>query len=274
MRAPFWFLAIIAGLTSSPVMAGETVLLHAAGSLREALTEVATAFSALSADAVQLKFGASGLLKDEIAGGAKADVFASANLEHPRALADANRASPPVLFARNRLCALVRPGLAVESSTLLDRMLEPQIKLGTSTPRADPSGDYAWEVFRKAEAIKPGAYAALDAKALRLVGGPSSPTPPDGRSAYRVLIEQGVADLFLTYCTGALAAQKESSRQQVVALPDALAVGADYGLTVLVGASPAAYRLALFILSPEGQRILAQHGFNTAPTSPSCGDPP
>ena len=62
-----------------------------------------------------------------------------------------------VLFARNRLCALVRPGLAVEPATLLDRMLDAAIKLGTSTPRADPSGDYAWEVFRKAEKIKPGA---------------------------------------------------------------------------------------------------------------------
>jgi molybdate transport system substrate-binding protein len=49
-----------------------------------------------------------------------------------------------------------------------------------------------------------------------------------------------------------------------VALPDALAVGADYGLTVMNGASAGAYRFALFILSPDGQRILSRHGF-TAP---------
>ena len=47
------------------------------------------------------------------------------------------------------------------------------MKLGTSTPKADPSGDYAFEVFRKAEAIKPGAQAALEKKALQLTGGPS-----------------------------------------------------------------------------------------------------
>jgi len=41
--------------------------------------------------------------------------------------------------------------------------------------------------------------------------------------------------------------------QQIVALPDALGVGADYGLTVMNQASPAAYRFALFILSTEGQ---------------------
>jgi molybdate transport system substrate-binding protein len=46
-----------------------------------------------------------------------------------------------------------------------------------------------------------------------------------------------------------------------VALPDTLAVGADYGLTVMAEASPSAYRLAMFVLSPDGQRILASHGF-------------
>ena len=60
-------------------------------------------------------------------------------------------------------------------------------------------------------------------------------------------------------------AQKENAGQQIVALPDTLAVGADYGLTVVTGASPAAYRFAMFILSSDGQRILAKHGF-AAPT--------
>ena len=75
---------------------------------------------------------------------------------------------------------------------------------------------------------------------------------------------EGRADIFLTYCTGALEAQKQNPGQQIVALPNELAVGADYGLTVMNGASPAAYRFAMFILSPDGQRILAKHGF-TAP---------
>ena len=41
----------------------------------------------------------------------------------------------------------------------------------------------------------------------------------------------------------------------------ALAVGADYGLTVMSDASPTTYRFAMFILSQDGQRILAKHGF-------------
>ena len=43
--------------------------------------------------------------------------------------------------------------------------------------------------------------------------------------------------------------------QQIVALPDALAVGADYGLTVMNGAGEAAKGLPAFIMSPEGQKI-------------------
>jgi ABC-type molybdate transport system substrate-binding protein len=135
----------------------ETVLVHAAGSLRGALTEVAKAFEAASGATVQMKYGPSGILKDAIANGEKAEVFASANMEHPQALAAAKKSGPVVLFARNQLCALVRPGLNVTSAQVLDRMLDPQVKLATSTPKADPSGDYAFEVFRKAEALKPGA---------------------------------------------------------------------------------------------------------------------
>jgi ABC-type molybdate transport system substrate-binding protein len=252
---------------AAPAMAEETVLLHAAGSLRGALSEVAKDFEATGLGKVQAKFGASGLLKNEIATGAAAEVFASANMEHPQALAAEKRSGPVVLFARNRLCALARPGLDVASSSLLDRMLDPQIKLGTSTPKADPSGDYAWEVFRRAETIKPGASATLESKALQLTGGPTSPPPPQGRSVYGELIAQGTADIFLAYCTSALVAQRENPAQQIVQLPDALRVGADYGLTVINGARPSAYRFALFILSSEGQRILAKHGF-AAPALP------
>ncbi len=141
-------LAAMTSLLMTPAIASDPVLLHAAGSLRGALTEVSQAFEKSAALKVQAKFGASGLLKDEIAAGAKAEVFASANMEHPQALAKAGKSRPVVLFARNRLCALVRPGLAVTSDTLLARMLDPEVKLGTSTPKADPSGDYAVEAFR------------------------------------------------------------------------------------------------------------------------------
>jgi molybdenum ABC transporter molybdate-binding protein len=250
-------------IMASPADAAE-VLLHAAGSLRGALADVAAAFEASSRDKVRQKYGASGTLRDAIAGGEHAEVFASANMAHPRALAEAGKAGPVVLFARNRLCALVKPGLAVTEENLLERMLDTNIRLGTSTPKADPSGDYAFEVFGKAEAIKAGSRAALERKALQLTGGVTSAQPPDGRSVYGWHIAEGRADIFLAYCTAATAAVQENPGQQLVALPDALGVGADYGLTVMNNASPAAYRFALFVLSTEGQGRLAKHGF-TAP---------
>src|SRR5215471_3792274 len=259
--------ALVVAAMTMQAKATDPVQLYAAGSLRSALTEIATAFETTAGVKVQAKFGPSGTLKDEIAAGARADVFASANMEHPQALASARKSGPVVLFARNRLCALARPGIAVETTTLLDRMLDANVKLGTSTPRADPSGDYAWEVFRKADKLRPGAFAALERKALKLVGGPDAPTAPPGRALYGMLIAEGKADLFLSYCTNAREAREQNADQQVVALPDELAVGADYGLTVLNGASPAAYQLAMFILSTDGQRILAKHGF-AAPALP------
>lgn len=256
-----WAILIAASIAMTTPTLADTVHLYAAGSLKAALTDIAKAHEAASGDQVVGKFGPSGLLKDEIARGAKADIFPSANMTHPKALHDAGKSGAVVLFARNKLCALVKPGLKVDSGTLLARMLDPAVKLGTSTPKADPSGDYAFESFRKAEGLKPGAQSMLEKKALLLTGAKDSAAPPAGRVVYGWHVAEGRADIFLTYCTNAMAAQKQNPGQQIVALPDALAVGADYGLTVMNGASPAARAFADFILSPAGQKILTGFGF-------------
>jgi molybdate transport system substrate-binding protein len=259
--------ALVVTVMTAPASADEPVRLLAAGSLRSALTEVTAAFGAATGVRVQPKYGPSGALKDEIAGGAPAEVFASANMEHPQTLAKAGRSGPVVLFARNQLCALVRPGLDAESSTVLARMLDPKVKLGTSTPLNDPAGDYAWEVVHKADVPEPGAFNVLENKALQLVGGPTAPSVPPGRSVYAMLLAAGKADIFLTYCTGAFEAVQENPGLRSVRLPDEIAVAANYGLTVVTGASVNAYRFAIFILSADGQRALAAHGF-AAPALP------
>lgn len=239
----------------------ETVTLFAAGSLRGALTDVAKAFETKTGNKVEMKFGPSGVLRKEIADGAVPDIFASANMEHPQALNDDGTGGPVVLFARNRLCALVKPGLKVTTDNLLAWMLDDRVKLATSTPRADPSGDYALKSFTKAEAFKAGAQERLERKALKLTGAKDSAAAPAGRNVYGWHVAEGRADIFLTYCTNALAAQKENPGQQIVELPEALSVGADYGLTVVNGAPVAAQEFAEFILSPEGQKIMASYGF-------------
>ena len=192
-------LLAIALLVSTTAAAQEPVRVLAAGSLRAAMTDLAQAFTAVGGPTVTTTFGASGLLRERIEKGEGADVFASADVGNAVTLARANRAAAPVVFARNRLCALLAPGIDATPETLLERMLDPRVKLGTSTPKADPSGDYAWLLFEKAEKLRPGAYALLDKKALKLVGGRDSPQPPPDRSLYGVLIGEGKADIFLTY---------------------------------------------------------------------------
>ncbi len=235
--------------------------LYAAGSLREALTEVAQQFEARTGRAVALTFGASGLLRERIEKGEPAQVFASADLEHPQRLAQAGGWQAPTVFALNRLCALAAPAVDVSPDSLLEAMLRPEVRVGTSTPGADPSGDYAWALFRRAEALQAGAFAALEHKALKLTGGANSPKPPAGRGTYAWVMDQGQADLFLTYCTNAVAAQREVPRLNIVAVPEALQVSARYGLSARSGADAGATQLAQFILSPAAQTVLQRCGF-------------
>jgi len=249
-------------LAMTTTYAQEPVRLYAAGSLRAALSEAGNAFRDKTGIPVAGTFGASGLLKGRIENGEPAQVFASANMEHPQALEKSGKSGPVRLFARNRLCALAGPGVRVDEGGLLERMLDPAIRLGTSTPKADPSGDYAFDLFAKADVLRPGARALLERKALKLTGGPDSPQPPKGRSLYGMLVAERKADIFLTYCTNALQAKAENAALQIVTIPAALAVGADYGLTVMRDAPAQAREFADFILSRQGQAILGKHGFS------------
>lgn len=45
-----------------------------------------------------------------------------------------------------------------------------------------------------------------------------------------------------------------------VAIPEAINVGADYGVAV-TGTAPAAQRFVAFLLGPQGQAILTRQGF-------------
>jgi molybdate transport system substrate-binding protein len=239
----------------------EQVTLYAAGSLKAALSDVARAFEKATGNQVATEFGPSGLLRQRIEQGEGAHVFASANMEHPQTLVGKGQRGPVVLFARNNLCAIAQPGLDVSSATLLDVLLSPGVRVGTSTPKADPSGDYAWELFRKAEKIKPGSFDILDKKAIQLTGGPDSEKAPEGRNPYAWVMEGKKADVFLTYCTNGVLAKKELPQLQVVPIVPEISVGADYGMVVLDGSSNEAWRLGMFILGPEGQKTLFEYGF-------------
>jgi len=256
--------AIALALSASAPAEEPAIRLYAAGSLRAVMTELARDYAASGGSPVEATFGASGLLRERLAKGERAEVFASADVDNAQALARAGGWRAPVVFVRNRLCALVAAGVDATTESLLDRMLDPRIKLATSTPKADPSGDYAWQVFEKAEGLRPGAFAKLDAKALKLTGGPDSPPPPASGSAYGAMVAAGKADVFLTYCTNAVQAAREVPGARSLALPPALDVGASYAMTVAIDARPAALGFAWYVLSIPGQRTFARHGFSPA----------
>ncbi len=252
----------IAAFMFAPALAqADTVTLYAAGSLNKALESVAASYEQKYGTKVVSKFGPSGLLRQEIEGGAEVDVFASANMSHPEQLAASGWGSPVVLFTRNQLCAIAQPEVTISTDTFLQKIKDKNVKLGTSTPKADPSGDYAWKLFEKAEQVEKGSFSTLSAKALKLTGGADSEKAPEGYNQYAWVMDEKKADVFLTYCTNAVAARKKSSNLQVIQVPAALAVGADYALIVKKDADEDAWRLALYILSPEGQNILKEYGF-------------
>lgn len=245
-----------------------TVTLFAAGSLTGSLTEIANDFTQQYGVTVNTNFGPSGLLEQSLKNGAKADVFASADTGNPLKLYQQGKSGPVATFTSNRLVAVARSGLSVTPDNLLDELLNPQIKVGTSTPLSDPLGDYTEQVFQKADVLRPGSFQTLDAKALRLVGGADSPPVPSGKNNVAYFLEDTKqADIFLAYYTSGLSALQAAPDLQLVPLPDTLAVSAPYGLTVLKGASPYGQELADYILSPAGQQVLAKNGFSSPSTS-------
>jgi molybdate transport system substrate-binding protein len=229
---------------------------YAAGSLRGAMTEL-IARSGVAPDAVAAPvFGPAGALADRVAAGAPADLFASADMAQPRRLA--RRGQPVVLFARSRLCAFSRQSLQLQPASFLDRLLDPKVRVATSQPGADPSGDYAQALFALAGRARPGAAATLNAKAVRLGG--AAPRPGANANPAADLFLSDRADVLLSYCSGAASLQKAVSDLVATPAPPALSPPVEFGLVRLTG-NPSAARLVAFILSPEGQAILARNGF-------------
>ena len=101
-----------------------------------------------------------------------AHLFASADLGHPSGLVAAGRgdrvaaASPATASASWSAPRSATTDKAMCWTSLLD----PDVRLGMSTPGMDPSGDYVLKLFAAAERLRPGAGSMLAAKARRLTG--------------------------------------------------------------------------------------------------------
>ena len=256
------FLALLMILTLMPAARADVLHLAGAGSLASAFTDLLRRFPAGPDTVATPEFGPSGLVREKIEAGADIDLFASADMAQARRLAVGHPERFVVNFTRNRLCAIARGALGLTPANMLDRLLDPTVRLATSTPGADPAGDYAWAVFARAESVRRGARAALEAKAQQLYGGGGkTPLLVPFKGPVQGIFLTDRADVALGYCSGAADVVREVPGLAVAPLPPELAVGPAYGMVVL-DAKPVAYRFAAFVLSEAGQAILKEHGFD------------
>jgi molybdate transport system substrate-binding protein len=230
-----------------------------AGSLRHAFPAIIAAFSEQTGIPVTLTLAPAGLLRERIEAGEHFDLFTSANMAHPQHLARKGITDDAVCFARNSLCVLCRADLGLTTGNLLEILADPAVKIGTSTPGDDPSGDYAFEMFDLIEARQPGLGNSLKARALQLVGGRNSPPTPSGKGG-GWLITEGKADLFLSYSSNARLLENDPALS-IVDIPDELSPNIEYGLAVRKNAPPQARQLLRFTMSESGQDILEENGF-------------
>lgn len=247
-------------LLASALCYGAEVRVFAAGSLRLALDEAIAAYAARTGNGVVAVYGPSGKLRQMMEAGDVPDLFLSASLDHASALQRAGvlRTSQP--FTRNSLCLMAAPGIALARDRVVEVMLDPGLRLGTSTPGADPAGDYTWEMFRRVDQLRPGAYAALDAKALQLTG--KEVTRDDKSLPYAALFQgERQTDVFVSYCTNAVATAHAVPGLTWERLPDDIDVAAVYGVGVSARAEAPAEAFLRFLESAEGRAILARYGF-------------
>ena len=244
------------------------IKVYAAGSLRDAMGALEKAYSEERSTTAptqpiptfQFLFGPSGKLREKIEAGEAVHVFASASPSHTERLVAAGKLRSSNVFASNSLCVIAGPDFPISGSNLIDTLLAPNVVLGTSTPGADPAGDYTWDMFRKIDASRSGALATLDAKAKKLTG--AEVNVADATSPYaRILIEKR-ADVFVTYCTNGRIAQKADSKIASVKVPVAFDVATSYALGLTADAPDSAREFVRFVLSQRAQKVMAEFGFS------------
>src|SRR3569832_620102 len=239
----------------------DTLKVMGAGSLRAVMTDLLHHFPIQSDTVDPPEFGSSGLMRQKIEDGADVDVFASADIEQPCRLAANHPERMVIQFARNSLCTLARPTLDLNQANILDRLLDPSARIATSTPGSDPLGTYTWAVFAKAEALKPGAAAILEAKAKKLVeGGEKTPPLVPGKGAVEGIFLSDQADMMLIYCSAVPALQSTMPSLTSMKLPSTLTVEPADALVILKS-KPVALRFVAYIMSEQGQAMYRSYGF-------------
>ncbi|MFA5495640.1 MAG: molybdate ABC transporter substrate-binding protein [Porticoccaceae bacterium] len=251
-----YLLAILLSLAALPGLAGDLVV-SAAASLTNAFKDIAEHYEAKHPDAkVLLNFAASGTLLQQIAKGAPVDVFASADqetmdmAEAQGLVANAQRRD----FARNALVLVVPADSAIEIAALGDLAQGAVRRVAIGNPASVPAGRYAGRALEQA-----GLATALQGKLINT---------QNVRQALDY-VARGEVEAGFVYATDArLMADKVKVALEVpldiaISYPiAAIGISSSENASSEKAASAAeATRFIDFVLSPEGQAVLDNHGF-------------
>ncbi len=228
------------------VESGITVL--AAASLTDAFSDVATAFEAATPGlTVEVNPGASSSLREQILAGAPGDVFAPADNANMAAVVKAGAAVDPADFVANELQIVVPAGNPAGVTGLAD-FADADLLLGLCAEEV-PCGQFARRVLATAGVTPGGLAPAIDTN------------EPDVRSLL-TKVEAGELDAGIVYRTDVLAA---GDAVEGIDIPADANVAVTYAIAALTGAAnpEGAAAFVAFVLSDEGQAILASFGFRT-----------
>ncbi|HET9260634.1 MAG TPA: molybdate ABC transporter substrate-binding protein [Acidimicrobiia bacterium] len=234
---------LVVACASSGETADRELLVSAAASLTDAFAEVEIGFEQANPDVdVVLNLGPSSGLREQILEGAPADVFASANTSNMDQLVEAGEADNPQIFVHNLLQIAVPSGNPAGVTELEDFGRE-ELLIGLCAEQV-PCGDFAREALASA-----GVTPEIDTN------------EPDVR-ALLTKIEAGELDAGITYVTDVVST---NGGVDGIEIPDDLNVVADYPIAALANARnpEAAATFVAFVLSTQGQKILADYGFET-----------
>ena len=249
--------------TASTGLSGQVVV-YTAASLTQAFTDLGNDFTRRHPGTkVLFNFAGSQQLAQQLALGAQADVFASADAKQMQAAQKAGRiaAGAEHLFAHNRLIAIVSLRPSVPVSTLAD-LARPGLKIVIAA-QAVPVGSYT-RIFLDKAAQDPSYGPAYREGVLK-----NTVSLEENVRAVLTKVVLGDADAGIVYSSDLTAGS--ASKVRSIAIPDALNTIADYPIAPVSNSrNPAAAKAFIdLVLSPEGQRVLASYGFVPVTAPPS-----
>jgi molybdate transport system substrate-binding protein len=220
------------------------ITVSAAASLTAAFDQIGSDFMQANPDVnVTFNPGPSSTLATQIEGGAPADVFASADeTTMERLVAGGLVEGEPVVFARNRLVIVTKPGNPKNVESLADLPDAGVVALCAETV---PCGRYAAEVLTKANVTIPETQVTRGTDATATIAA----------------VTKGDADAAIVYVTDARTAGDEDAG--TVTIPNPQNVIAVYPIAVMKqsGSTETAEAFIEYVLSEKGQLTLRLHGF-------------